>query len=297
MGSFHHHVGIGLVAVVVLSLVSATFYGFAAVLQHHEARRQPADLSMRAGLLVNLARRPMWLLASSFDGLGYLFQFLALRRGSLALVEPLLVLSLVVVLPVGAWLDRRRITTPEVLSAAVVFAGLALFMAAARPGFGHPHASSAAWAALTAGIALLCSVSALAARTGPRPRAAVLLAAGSGAAFGYVAAVTERTGHLLDHGVVHALTNWAPYALVIGAVVAMLLTQSAFHSGPLQLSLPTLTIVQPLVAIAIGIGVFGEHVGTRDLDPELEVLGLVVTTLGVFAAARSPVVGGGARKA
>ncbi len=289
-GVFHHHVGRGLVSIVLLSLASAASYGMAAVLQHQAAIREPPELSLRAGLLVRLAHRPLWLVGNVLDGVGYLFQFLALRRGSLALVEPLLVLSLVFALPVGAWLEHRRASAADVSSTVVIAAGLALFLGVAQPGIGHPHASNAAWAILSGVIAATCGATVIGARGGSRRRAAVLLAAGSGTAFGYVAAVTERTGHILDAGAVHTLTTWAPYALLVGGVGALLLTQSAFHAGALRLSLPTLTVAQPLVAVAIGIGFFGEHVDSRGVAPVVEALGLAMVTAGVFVLARSPLI-------
>ena len=291
LGIFHHHVGRGLISIVLLALASAASYGLAAVLQHHAAIREAPELSLRAGLLVRLARRPLWLVGNAFDGVGYLFQFLALRRGSLALVEPLLVLSLVFALPVAAWLEHRRVSWTDVASTGVIAVGLALFLGTAHPGVGHPHASGMAWAVLTIVIAVCCGATALGARGGSRRRAAVLLAAGSGTAFGYVAAVTERTGHILDAGVLHTLATWAPYALLVGGIGALLLTQSAFHAGALRLSLPTLTVAQPLVAVAIGLGFFGEHVGSRGLAPAFELLGLALVTVGVFVLARSPLIG------
>jgi drug/metabolite transporter (DMT)-like permease len=291
LGVFHHHVGRRLVVIVLLSLASAASYGLAAVLQHQAAVREPPELSMRAGLLVKLARRPMWLVGNALDGVGYLFQFLALRRGSLTLVEPLLVLSLVFALPVAAWLDHRRVSASELASTATVAAGLALFLGVARPGLGHPQASDGAWAVLTILIAVACAGLTVGARRGSPTRAAVMLAAGSGIAFGYVAALTERTGHLLDGGIGHTLVMWEPYALVAGAVAALLLTQSAFHAGALRLSLPTLTVAQPLVAIAIGLGMFGERVDSRGIAPVVETLGLVLVVVGVFALGRAAPLG------
>ena len=291
LGVFHHHVSHGLVSIVLLSLASAASYGLAAVLQHHATIKEPPELSLRAGLLVSLARRPMWLVGNAFDGVGYLFQFLALRRGSLALVEPLLVLSLVFALPVAARLEHRRASATDVASTAVVAAGLALFLGVAQPGIGHPHASGVAWVVLSLVIAAACGAMAIGARGGSRRRAAVLLAAGSGTAFGYVAAVTERVGHVLNGGVLHTLGTWAPYALLVGGIGALLLTQSAFHAGALRLSLPTLTVAQPLVAVAIGIGFFGEHVDSRGVAPLFEILGLAMVTVGVFVLARSPLIG------
>lgn len=244
---------------------------------------------MRAGLLVRLARRPLWLVGNALDGAGYALQFLALRRGSLTLVEPLLVLSLVFALPVAAWLDHRRIGTSEFVSTGIIAAGLALFLGVARPGLGHPRASGWAWVILTVVIAATCLCLVLGARGGSRRRAAVLLAAGSGIAFGYVAALTERTGHLLGAGLLHTLSVWDPYALLAGGAVALLMTQSAFNAGALRLSLPTLTVAQPLVAIAIGLAMFGEKVDSHGIAPALEVLGLILVTFGVFALARSSV--------
>ncbi|HVC70050.1 MAG TPA: DMT family transporter [Acidimicrobiales bacterium] len=286
---FHHAIGRGLVSIVLLSLASAAAYGTAAVLQHHAAVAQPPELSVRAGLLVRLARRPLWLVGNLLDGVGYLFQFLALRRGSLSLVEPLLVLSLVFALPLAAWLDHRRLHTPDIASTALTVAGLGLFLGVARPGLGHPHARALSWAVLTAVIVIGCTAAVLVARRGSRRRAAVLLGAGSGMAFGYVAALTERTGHLLDAGVLHALAMWEPYAMVVGGAGALLLTQSAFHAGALRFSLPTLTVMQPLVAVVIGIGLFGEQIDSRGPAPLFEVLGLAMVTFGVFALTGSNV--------
>lgn len=284
------HTANHLVATVLWALASAAAYGLAAVLQHHRATQEPPELSMRPQLLVNLARHPVWLLANGLDVVGYLLQFVALRYGSLVLVEPLLVLSLVFALPVAARLEHRRISLNEGLSVGLVTGGLALFLVVARPGLGHSHAPAEAWLALTIATGLLCGALAVIAGRGTPRRAALLFGIGSGVAFGYVAAVTKRAGQLLDGGILHLLTTWTPYALVAAAAAALLLTQSAFHAGPLRLSLPALTVAQPLVAVAIGVAVFDEHITTGPLAVPAEVVGLVVTTIGVFALGRSPII-------
>jgi drug/metabolite transporter (DMT)-like permease len=291
LGSAYHHRGGGLASIVLLSIASAVSYGVAAVLQHHATSKEPPSKSIRMGLVMNLTRRPAWLIGNALDGVGYLFQFEALRRGSLSLVEPLLVLSLVVALPVGARLEHRRSTWTGTVSAVTIALGLALFLGVARPGIGHPSVSATGWIVLSIIVAAFCGATlVVGARTSSRRRAAVSLAAGSGAAFGYAAAVTERTGHLLDAGVLHTLTNWEPYALVIAGATALFLTQSAFHAGALRLSLPTLTVAQPLVAIAIGLVFFGEHINTRGAAPGLEALGLALVIAGVFAIGQTPVI-------
>jgi hypothetical protein len=185
-------------------------------------------------------------------------------------------------------LDHRRIVRSELTSVAVIAGGLGLFLGIARPGLGHPRASTLAWVILCAVVAVICATLALSARKGRPRHAAVLLALGSGTAFGYVAALTERTGHLLNAGVTHVLVSWEPYALLVGGAAALLLTQSAFNAGELRLSLPTLTVAQPLVAVAIGLAMFGENIDSSVIAAVFEVLGLAVVTAGVFAIGRSP---------
>jgi drug/metabolite transporter (DMT)-like permease len=284
----HHHISRGLVTIVVLALISAASYGMAAVLQHRAAIREPP--LMHATLLARLIGRPMWLIGNVLDGVGYLFQFLALRRGSLTLVEPLLVLTLVFALPVAAWLNHRRIAKSEWIPTVVIAAGLGLFLRAGRPGLGHPAASDEAWLILSVVIAVVCGALVLAARGRPSELSAVLQAAGSGAAFGYVAAVTERTGHLLNGGLVNTLEGWEPYALLVGGAIALLLTQGAYNAGSLHLSLPTMTVAQPLVAVAIGLAMFGESIDTSGPAPYLEVLGLFLVLGGVFTISRSTMI-------
>ncbi len=268
-------------------------YGVAAVLQHHATTKESSGHTLHLGLVGRLVRQPWWLVGNLLDGVGYLFQFLALRRGSLPLVEPLLVLSLVVALPVAARLEHRRISAASLVSAGAIAGGLALFLGVGRPGIGHPHASVGAWIVLSALVAAFCAGTFIAgSRTHSRQRSAVILAVGSGTAFGYAAALTERTGHLLDHGTWHTLTSWEPYALLFAAAVSLLLTQAAFHAGALRLSLPALTVAQPLVAIAISLVFFGEHLDTFGAAVPLEVIGLILVTVGVFAIAQSPEISG-----
>lgn len=288
LGLFRHRLPLGLASIVLLSLGSAALYGCAAALQHHEAIKQHPDLT-RGGLLNRLVRRPIWLLGGLLDAIGYVLQFLALRRGSLALVEPLLVLSLVFALPVAARLDHRRVSWSEVGSASVTVAGLAVFLDVARPALGHPKAPPGGWLFLSAAVVGACGALALVARDASPKRSALLYATGAGIAFGYIAAVTERTGHLLDRGVLHVLLTWPPYVLVIAGVAALSLAQSAFNAGVLRLSLPTMTVAQPLVALAIGIWLFGERVHARGVEPVVEVIGLLLMIVGVYTLTRSPV--------
>ncbi len=274
--------------VVLICLASAACYAASSVLQQREARGAPPEMAMRLGLLGHLIRRPLWLLGNLADIGGYGLQFLALRTGSLALVQPLLVTGLIFALVADALLDGRRLSRVEWRWTAMTVGGLALFLAASKPGPGDPRGSTLGWLAL--GAATLASVGTLVlvARASTRWRS-LCLGAATGVLFGVVAALTESSAHLLDHGVLHALGHWQPYALALCAVLGLGLSQSAFQAGDLKWSLPALTVVEPVVAILIGQLLFGEHISLRGLAPVGELLALALMIAGVTGLSRAVV--------
>jgi drug/metabolite transporter (DMT)-like permease len=104
------------------------------------------------------------------------------------------------------------------------------------------------------------SVCVIVAIRNPGWRRAVLLAVAVGVLFGVVAMLTKLVMHLLTHdGVRAVLTTPAPYLLVVIGVVAVLLQQSAFHAGSLQTSVPTMLVLEPVIAVVLGAVVLGEH--------------------------------------
>lgn len=272
-------------SVVGLALAGALFYAMASALQHRAAAGQPDEATVRPQLLVRLAQRPGWLLGNAANVAGYVCQFLALRRGSQALVQPLLLTTLIFALPTGALLEHDAISARELAAAAVTVAGVGGFVILSKPGSGDPNPSALAWALLSLLVAAAVGIAMLATRGDSHRKRGVLLAISAGILFGYASGVAEHVARLLDHGVLAVLTSWAPYAVVAAGVIGLLLAQSAFQAGDLGISLPALTVAEPLVAIAIGHFLFGERIASGGFRPVLEALCLAVMVAGVFLLA------------
>jgi drug/metabolite transporter (DMT)-like permease len=267
--------------VIGLCLLGSLCYGLSSILEQREAAAAPPGTAMRLGLLTHLVRRPVWLLGNLAGVVGFGFQLLALRHGSLALVQPLFVSGLVFALVGGAISERRGLARREWASMALVAIGLVAFLVAARPGRGHPNASTTGWIALGAATVLSVGGVYLLSRRSHHLRP-LYLAAGAGILFGVTAAVAERTSHLLHIGLLRTLAHVPPYAMFVCAVAALLLSQSAFQAAELRWSLPTLTIVEPLVAILIGQVLFGEHIALGVGPVVGEALGMAMMVAGVF---------------
>lgn len=275
-------------AAVLLSLLAAVLYALTSVLQQSAAASVPLERALRPGLILALARRPRWLAGNVAEVGAYVTQFLALRRGSLLLVQTVLVTGLLFALPLGAALDRRRFRAVDWLWAVVVVSALGVFLAVAVPSAGRGDASGRAWIAVLVAVGAVVAGLVIAGPRAPGPGRAARLGTACGALFGLDAALTKACGHLLDRGVGPLLASWEPYALAAFAAYGFLLAQSAFQAGPLEASLPALTIADPVVAAAIGGLAFHEHVAGGWAAVLAEVGSVAVMAAGVVALARSP---------
>lgn len=247
-------------------------------------------------LVFRLARRPVWLLGFASMIAGFAFQVSALRFGALALVQPILAVELLFVFGYLGVLTRCQGTRWREWTAAIAMsAGLAVFLRAASPSGGRPHAPAALW--WIAGLATLAAVVAVVAAAGSghrvaASRRAAFLGIATGIAWGFVAAVIKEMSSRLSGGFPAVFTNWAVYVLMVTGAAAMLLTSHAMTAGPLAASQPGFTLLDPIVAILLGAFLFGERLQTGPADLAGEILGLLVLAAGVFTLSRSRLISG-----
>ena len=272
--------------------MAALLYALASVLQHRAATAQPEQQSMRLGLLRRLVTEPLWLAGIMADGFAFVFQFVALGHGSLVVVQPLLVSGLLFALPLEAWLSATRLTRRDWLGAAAVVAGLSLFLLVAGAGRGDAEVADVSWGVLIAIGSVAVAALVLAARGGPSRRRATLLATAAGIVYGLTAALTKSTAHTLGLGLGHVVLSPQLAGLIVFGGLGLLLAQSAFQAGPLDASLPMLTVTDPIVSIAIGAAVFDETIAVGPVSSALEAVGLVLVVVGVFTLGRSAAVVG-----
>src|SRR6185312_14073555 len=164
-------------------------------------------------------------------------------------------------------LAGRRVTGPEWAWATVLTASLAIFVIIARPRPGLYRNQDRAWsiaAAVIAPIVLFCGV--YGART-RGTRRAVLIAIAVGVLFGVNAVLTKLVMYeLAEDGALAVLMLPGLYFLVALGICAMVLQQSAFHAGALQTSVPTMLVLEPVVAVLLGSLVLNEHLSVSGYE-------------------------------
>ncbi|BBX19640.1 DMT family transporter [Mycolicibacterium duvalii] len=272
---------------VLLALLAAVFLALGIVVRQRATLDVPAEHGISAVMFATLIRRPLWWAGTAAALAGFLFQALALAEGSLLLVQPILVSALLFALPLSAHWAGRRVTRGEWAWAVLLTVALAVFvvLAKANPGDYQASLSSSVTVAVVCTIAVLACV--VVATRAVGWRRAVLLAVAVGVMFGVVAVLTKLVMHLLTHdGVDAVLTTPVLYLLVVLGVVAMLLQQSAFHAGSLQTSVPTMLVLEPMVAVLLGAVVLGEHLDVGRWDAVALALSTAAMLAGTIALGR-----------
>ena len=167
---------------IVLALASAMLFALGSVLQQ-KGGVGPPSTGASSGLLLRLARRPAWLAGIASDSLGFVAQAAALGIGRLAVVQPLLVTSVVFALPLGAKLSGQRVARADVVAALSVVIALVGFVAIASPSGGRSEAPLTDWLIVAIVLAAVCTPMTLLGRRGAPPRRAALLGATAGILF------------------------------------------------------------------------------------------------------------------
>ncbi|MEJ8672520.1 DMT family transporter [Streptomyces sp. MS1.AVA.1] len=274
---------------VLFAICAALSNAIATVLQRKAALTVPSSKGFRAGLILDLLRRPVWLAGILAVIAAAVCQALALATGPLTIVQPLFILELPLTLIVASLLMHRHLPGRGWLAVAVVVAGLAVALAAASPSGNRTHVELDRWIPALAVCMGLVAGLALAALRRPEGRArAACLGAATAISYALTAALMKASVHILEEqGLGGFFSAWQTYAFAATGVCALFLLENAMQAGPLVASQPALTLGDALVSLALGITLYEESIRTGWwLLPQL--FGVALIAAGVLALARIP---------
>jgi drug/metabolite transporter (DMT)-like permease len=271
---------------IALALASALLFALGSVLAQ-KAGFGPPSAGASSRLLLRLARRPLWVAGIASDSLGFVAQAAALGIGRLAVVQPLLVTSVVFALPLGAWVSGQRVRRGEVVSAVLVVIALVCFLLIASPSGGRRGAPLADWLIVAVICAAVCMPLALLGRHGPASRRAALLGLTAGILFALCAALTKAVVDELRDGILHVIGDWELYALAGIGYASMTLNQLALNTGALAATIASSTASDPIASVVLGLTLFDESLHATSLQALGTVAALTVALLAMAVLARS----------
>ncbi len=271
----------------VLAIIAAVSFALAATLwQKAQLGMEGVSIRHPRSILAVLADS-IWLLGLVAQGVGIVLQAAALDRGRVSIIQPLLVTAVIWALPLGYFMTGQRITKQMVAGAVIVVAGLAVFASFGDPAGGVDDAPLSEWILPIVVIVLACAgLFLLARRVGATARAATLGIL-AGVLYGLSATLMKPVVETLHaDGLQATLEGWEVWFMSVGGLVGFAIQQMSLATGKLVASVATVSVANPIVAVALGAIVLQERL---DTDPPwsavLGVGGLAIALVGVIVIA------------
>ena len=275
-----------------IALLGAVFLSIGAQLQHRGVSKVDGThaVGAKSGLsmsqLLLLIRRPSWMFGTILLTLAIVIQLISLAFAPLIVVQPLGVVAMVLTNVINSRVNGIAPDARVRGSIALAVLGIAIFV-----GFSAVYAFERAlseeqlffimW--LLAGVIAVVVAAFLIFRQ--RLRAMFYIVA-AGTLFGFVVTITKVLINRWQSNQVDAFMILCLAGLIVAALLGGYFVQTAYSVGSPDLVIAGLTVIDPLVAVAIAITVLGE----ADRFPPFALAGIAVggalSVIGVVLLAR-----------
>jgi len=268
---------------VILALLAALVFGISSVAEQRGTGHVKERGALSPRLLLDLVRDPLWVTAIGATVLGFVLQVLALKYGSLAVVEPLLICDLIFAVLINSHLRHRR--DPIIfVGSAMCAAGVAGFLIIGHPSGGKTHVGALVLVPLAVAIVVLVGGSVFVADRDKRVQA-LALALATGVCYGVSAFLIKI---VTGNGIHHLLTTWPIYTLAVVGPLGFLLNQNAFQESG-DLIAPVLSIItaaDPLISILLAVVFLDEKLNSTPGGIVGQILTLTLMVIGIVIIAR-----------
>lgn len=282
----------GILIGIPLALLGAVFMSFGAQYQHRgvqkveQLSRAAGATGLSGGQLVQLLKRPSWVSGTAMLGLAIVCQLAALSFAPLILVQPLGAISLVITTLLNARISGHKPTGRSISAIAMCVGGILIFVTvAALYATERPITDGHLVTILIILAAVMIALTTLWLWLRDRIRALFYIAS-AGIVYGFVATLAKVVISRLQAGDFDWLTLICLIALLAGTAIGAYFVQTAYASGPPDLVIAGLTVIDPIVAIVIGLAVLDEARGAPFGAYIGFFIGGAIATFGVYQLAR-----------
>lgn len=277
---------------VVLAVVAAVCFAVAAVVQHRfvgvVAENGPADPVLSRTGFQRLIRQRGWLIGFGIGAVGAVLHVAALALAPLSVVQPVGVLAVPIAVLLTALMTARWPPRVVWTGAGVTVVGIAVFVTlAAGTTATKPVPAQALFVASVAAAAVAAVPAAAALLTRGWVRCVACAISGAvlfGMASAFVRAVSLRIGSGTPAWELEVVATMVAVTAALAAGVV--LVQHGYAAGPPEVVVACLTVVDPVVAVALGVALLGEEAETAPAAWLIMVAAAALAAAGVIAVAR-----------
>jgi hypothetical protein len=289
VGFFHGYTPLG----IAIALVGGFFLALGAQFQHRgvvvvEERHGSGH---KAGLSIpqlwRLLRSPWWALGTLLLGLAILCQLTSLGFAPIIVVQPLGVVALVITAVVNARVSKVKLTRDALRAITFCVAGIAIFVTVAAFVAQETLIQEKQLIIILIIMGVVVVLLGVAFGILRKRFTAIFYILSAGLLYGFVATLAKVVINRLLNGNFEWLTVGCVVALIAAAALGAYFVQTAYSVGSPDLVIAGLTVVDPLVAVSIGIIVLGEAAGAPLWTVFVWIAAAAIAVYGVFQLAKT----------
>ena len=248
---------------ILLAVLAAVALAFGAQFQNDAVGKDnKKQQDGRGGLgfkqLVRLIVRPQWISGLGLMAVGMILQLGALSLAPLIVVQPIGAIALVITSLLNAKATKTKLNRGTIIAITLCTLGIALFVGMAS-GVAHANVLTdidvATVLFILLGLLVVFAILFFSAGRSAKPLTYII---GAGVLYGFVATLAKIVIQRVYQLQVDWLTILCLIALVLAVVLGGWFVQNAYASGPPDLVIAGLTVIDPMVAVTIAIVILGE---------------------------------------
>jgi hypothetical protein len=194
--------------------------------------------------------------------------------------------ALVITAVVNARVSRVRLNAASIRAIVLCVGGVGTFVLVAAFNAVDKSIQTPELITILVILAVVLTVFVIAFRVFRRGAKAIFYIVGAGVVYGFVATLAKVVLNRIKYGEFDPLTVVCIVALLAATALGGYFVQNAYSSGPPDLVVAGLTVIDPLVAVAIGIVVLGEAQYAAPWAIPLFIAAGAVAIYGVFLLAK-----------
>jgi hypothetical protein len=284
-GSTPIGIGIALLGGLFLALGAQFQHRGVVVVEEQHGSGHKAGLSIHQ--IWRLVRSPWWALGTLLLGLAILCQLTSLGFAPIIVVQPLGVVALVITSLVNARVSRTPLTRGAIRAVAFCVLGIAIFVTVAAFVAQETliQEKQLVIILIIAGVVLV--ILGVGFALFRKRFTAIFYIISAGVLYGFVATLAKVVINRLLNGNFEWLTVICVAALLAAGALGAYFVQTAYSVGSPDLVIAGLTVVDPIVAVSIGIVVLGEAAGAPLWTVFVWIAAAGLAVYGVFQLART----------
>ncbi|MFM7014572.1 MAG: DMT family transporter [Actinomycetota bacterium] len=274
---------------ILLAVGAAVALAYGAQFQNQavsKGRKKTTKARLSIGELVRLLTRPRWMSGLGLMAVGMILQLAALSLAPLIVVQPVGAIALVITSLLNAKATHTRLNRGTVLAIGLSSFGVGGFVITASTVAKQVELTDQNLLTVLGLLAAILIIFAVLFFTIGKRTKALTYIVGAGVLYGFVATLAKVVIQRLYQMDYDLLTLLALSCMVGAVFLGGWFVQNAYASGPPDLVIAGLTVIDPMVAIAIAIGVLGEAREASFLSGSLFVASAAVAISGVLLLSR-----------